>query len=318
MMPLVGAGEGSPGIRRRSPRRRSVAALLALPALPLVVALAGGACVARQPAWVAQLGYRPDEVFSARRGRLGMPFVDVTIGPTTQRWLFDTGDMVGLTLATSSLDRSNLPVIGRWDRLDSDGRVIGSYRRVRAPRVRLLGRTLTDSTLFEFSEEALVGLVGPDALPGTRFTLDSRAGVLAVAGSPLGIAPPGFVALPLTRSSRHPRLILAMGRVNGRPVLVEFDTGASRTNVDPRLVRDLALPAAANGVRVDSLAIGPLVFAVPSAKVVPKSGIDPTLDPPIQLAVGSDVLSGILLTVDYAGGRMLLRAADVAVEHARR
>ena len=74
----------------------------------------------------------------------------------------------------------------------------------------------------------------------------------------------------------------------------------------PVLVQELRLPAAGNGVRVDSLAIGPLVFSVPSARVNAKAGIDPTLSPPIQLAVGSDILARLILTVDYARGRLLL------------
>jgi predicted aspartyl protease len=238
-----------------------------------------------------------------------MPFVEVTIGNSTHRLLFDTGNTVGLTLATRLLDQLNLPETGRWDRLGSDGRVVGTYRQVRAPRVRLLGRTLAGQTIFEFGDPDLTGLVGPDALPGSRFTLDYRARALAVSSSPLEVVPPGFVALPLTRSWRHPRLILAMGRVNGRSVLIEFDTGASRTNIDPQLVRDLALPAARNGVRIDSLEIGPLRFVVPSAKVVPKSGIDPTLTLPIQIAVGSDILGRVTLTVDYAEGRLVVRDA---------
>ncbi len=90
-------------------------------------------------------------------------------------------------------------------------------------------------------------------------------------------------------------------------MLTEFDTGASRTNVDPQLVRELALPVAAHGVRIDSLSIGSLVFAVPSAKVVPKSGIDLALTPPVQLAVGSDILAQMVLTVDHARGSILLR-----------
>ena len=228
--------------------------------------LTTASAVAQQPSWVAQLGYRPDEVFAVRRGYLGMPFLEVAIGDSTYWLLFDTGNMVGLTLATPLLDQLRLPESGRWDRLDSDGRVIGSYRRVRAPVVRVLGRTLADQVIFEFSDTALGGLVGPDALPGTRFTLDYRAGILAITRSPLEGVPLGFAALPLMRSSRLPRLILASGRVNGRPVLIEFDTGASRTNIDPALVQALSLPRAGNGVRIDSLAIGPLVFAVPSAR----------------------------------------------------
>ncbi len=267
--------------------------------------------VARQPAWVRQLGYRADEVFPVRRGYLGMPFLEVAIGDSTYWLLFDTGNMVGLTLATPLLDRLRLPETGRWDRLDSDGRVIGSYRRVRAPVVHLLGRSLADETIFEFSDAALGGLVGPDALRGTRFTLDYRAGILAITQSPLKEPPPGFVTLPLTRSSRLPRLILASGRVNGRSVLVEFDTGASRSNIDPALVQELGLPPAGNGVRIDTLALGPIILAVPSARVNPKTGIDTTLNPPPQLAVGSDILGQLIVTVDYTRGRLLLLKARV-------
>jgi len=263
--------------------------------------------LAQQPAWVAQLGYTPDQVFPARRGLHGMPFVDVVIEGTKQRLLFDTGDMAGLTLATNLINRLELPETGRWDRLDSDGHVIGSYRRVQARAVILFGRALSDQTILEFSDADLGGLVGPDALPGTRFTLDYRSELLAVASSSLQNAPRGFVALPLTRSARLPRLILAVGRVNGRPVLMEFDTGASRTNIDPQLVQELGLARSGDGVRIDSLALGPLVFSVPSAKVDSKAGIDPTLTPALQLAVGSDILAQVIITVDYAGGRLLVR-----------
>jgi predicted aspartyl protease len=262
--------------------------------------------VAQQPSWVAQLGYRPDQVFAVRRGHLGMPFLEVAIGDSTYWLLFDTGNTVGLTLATPLLDQLRLPEVGRWDRLDSDGRVIGTYRRVRAPVVRLLGRTLTDQTVFEFSDAALGGSVGPGALPGTRFALDYRAGILAITSSHLQEVPAGFTALPLTRSSRLPHLILATGRVNGRPVLIELDTGASRTNVDPALVQELGLPTARHGVRIDSLVLGSLVFAVPSARVNPKGGIDPTLSPPIQLAIGSDILAQVIQLVDYPRERLLL------------
>jgi predicted aspartyl protease len=261
---------------------------------------------AQQPAWVSQLGYRQNEVFPVRRAYLGMPFLQVAVGDTTFWLLFDTGNTVGLTLATPLLDRLGLPEEGRWNRLDADGRVIGTYRRVRAPVVQLLGYTRRNQVIFESSDVRVGGLIGPDALPGSRFTLDYRAGIVAVTNSPLQGVPPGFTALPLTRSSRLPRLILAEGRVNGRPVLIEFDTGASRCNVDPALARDLGLPPSVNGVRIDSLVIGPLAFAVPSARVNPKAGIDTTLSPRIMLAVGSDVLSQLILTVDYERGQLLI------------
>ncbi len=263
--------------------------------------------VAGEPEWVGQLGYRADEVFPARRGRFGMPFVEVLVGRSAQAVLFDTGDMVGLSLATPRLDALNLPETGRWNRYDSNGRLVGTFRKLQAPFVLLFGQALMDHTVYEIADTALGGMVGPDQLPGTRFTLDYGAEKVAVSRSPLVSAPPGFTVLPLVQSARFPRLILAMGRLNGREVLIEFDTGKSRTTIDPALAAALGLARTDNGVRIDSLAIGPRVFPVASAKEAVLSGIDSDLTPPIQASVGSDILSQILLTVDYAGGQMLVR-----------
>jgi predicted aspartyl protease len=285
--------------------KRSWVVLAAVSTGLLPPSLAG----AQRPDWLAQLGYQSDEVFAVRRGYLGMPFVEVAIGDSSYWLLFDTGNMVGLTLSTALLDKIRLPEVGRWDRLDSDGRVVGSYRRARAPVVRLFGRTLVDQLVFEFSDAGLEGLVGPDALPGTRFTLDYGSSALAVTTSHLQRVPAGVEALPLTRSDRMPRLILAYGRVNGRPILIEFDTGASRTNIDPALVGELNLPPSDNGVRIDSLAIGSLVFSVSSARVNPKAAIDPTLSSPILLSIGSDILAQMIVTVDYSQGQLLIRDA---------
>lgn len=267
------------------------------------------ACAENKPSWVLELGYHTTETFKIWRGQQGMPFVELEIGNSAQRCLFDTGNMVGIGLASNVLDQLNLPETGRWSRLDDGGQVIGVNRQFRAPKVYLLGRSLSDQAIFEFSIPGLVGTIGPDTLPGTRFTLDYQAELLAVTKSQLGVIPPGFIALPLIRSTRHPRLILTMAHVNGKPVLISLDTGASRTNIDPRLVHDLALPMGQHGASIDSIQIGTLVFSVPSAKVISKAGIDPTLTPSIQLTLGSDILAQMVLTVDYTTGQLLIRDA---------
>ena len=287
--------------------RRVTAWFVLLAVIPVRVAGRNPECQRLTlPPWSEDLGYRPDELFPLRRGHLGMPFVEVLIGNTAHELLFDTGNMVGLTLATPVLDRLDLPEVGRWNRLDSDGRIIGTFRRARAPSVRAFGRTHTGEIIYEFADSVLGGLVGPDLLPGTRFTIDYASGIIAVTQRGLDRAPDGFIELPLAHSVRFPRLILAPGRVNGHPVLIEFDTGASRTNIDPALVQKLNLPRSGNGVAVDSLTIGSLSFSVPSARINPKADIDPSLTPPIQLAVGSDIISQLIFTVDYSRGRLLI------------
>ncbi len=303
----MGRRSGRPPTSEGAALARRASAVLGVLLTAGLAAAGARAWEVQQPAWVADLEYRASELFAVRPGYLRMPFLEVAVGDSIYWLLFDTGNMVGLTLATPLLDQLRLPEVGRWDRLDANGRVVGRFRTVRAPAVRVLGRTRTDQVIAEFGDAQLGGLVGPDAVPGSRFTLDYESGLLAVTSSSLVAVPADFVALPLTRSERHPRLILVSGRVNGRATLMELDTGASRTNLDPTLVRELHIPQAGDGVRLESLALGPYVFTVPSAKINPKAGIDTTLSPPIQLAVGSDILRQVVLTVDYAGGQVLLR-----------
>jgi hypothetical protein len=104
----------------------------------------------------------------------------------------------------------------------------------------VFGVELDSVSIFEFSHERLPGLVGPDMIPGTRFTLDYGSGRLGADGgtsAPAG----GFESIPLVRSPEHPRLILIRGRVQGREVLIEVDTGKSRTTIDRELVEALGL-----------------------------------------------------------------------------
>jgi hypothetical protein len=91
-------------------------------------------------------------------------------------------------------------------------------------------------------------------------------------------------------------------------VLTEFDTGKSRTVIDPELARQLKLASNERGVQIDSLFIGDTPFAIPSAKLVSLADIDRSLPAPIELSVGSDVMSQLLITVDYATNRLVFRA----------
>ena len=111
------------------------------------------------------------------------------------------------------------------------------------------------------------------------------------------------------RSTRHDRLILVMGHLGHREVLIEVDTGKSRTTVDPALVQELGLAKGRNGVSLPDLRIGSRVFPVEAAKEVRLGQIDPGLAVPIEVGIGSDVLSRAVLTVDYAKGKMILLPA---------
>ena len=261
---------------------------------------------AQVPEWVGPLGYRASELVEVRIGPYGMPLVQVDVAGVSRWLLFDTGDMVGVSLTTSELSSQELPVDSTWRRLDSDGSVIGEFRRLRAPSVRAFGRELGPLPIYEVDGLVVPGLIGLDLLPGGRFTLDYGSGLLAVTDTPLGEPPAGFEELPLVRSRRHPRLILAYCRIGEREVLTEFDTGKSRTVISPELARELGLVPDDRGVRIDALGVGSATFGIPSAKLVSLADIDRSLPAPIELSVGSDVMSELVITVDYATGRLLV------------
>jgi hypothetical protein len=275
--------------------------------LAALLALTPVCTEAQTSPWIEQLGYRPAEVTAVRAGPARLPLVQVAISGVSRWLLFDTGDAVGLSLTTSELTRQELPVDSTYRRLDSGGRVVGSFRRLRASSVTAFGRVLGDLPVWEVDESLVAGLIGPGLLPGSRFTLDYADGLLAITNAALGTPPAGFTVLPLVRSSQHPHLILVSCQVAGRSVLTEFDTGKTRTVIDPGLVRALGLTPQASGVRVDSLVIGPVPFAIPSAKVQSLADIDRSLPTPIELSVGSDVISQLLITVDYATNRLVFR-----------
>ncbi|MDX1624164.1 MAG: hypothetical protein R3199_09295, partial [Gemmatimonadota bacterium] len=198
----------------------------------LCAAFTVGACSGDVGEWAAEHGFDPAEVHEVRIGANGFPFVPVAIDGDTVELMFDTGNMVGVSLTAEKLEELDLPRIGEWTRLASDRSVVGRYGVHRAESVSVFGVELP-SRVYEWSHPRLPGLVGPRFLRGRRFTLDYDAGVLGMSEEPADPAdrPPGGV--PLVRSERHPDLLLVHGRVGGRRVLMELDTGKSRTVIDP-------------------------------------------------------------------------------------
>jgi hypothetical protein len=275
--------------------------------LPIACALLPArTMVAQAPWWRDSLGYSSAELHPIRVGTDGFPYVRVRVDTMELSLLFDTGNMVGMTLATPQYDRLALRSVGTVRRRDSAGEPLGEFRIGRAERVQVLGRTATEVTIYEFRHPRLAGLVGPDALPGSRFTLDYRAQVLAVTTSDLDLRE-GANRLALIRSARHPRLIVVEGRFRGEPILIELDTGKSRTAVDPVWARSVGLAVGRlDTVVVGEIQVGGSLCDIRDAKPVRLGAIDPDLPAPLVISLGSDTLSRFILTVDYGRGLVLL------------
>ncbi len=264
--------------------------------------------------WPERLDYAPETLHSIRVQEYGYPFVEVTLQGDTVWLPYDTGNMVGITISKALLSQLKLPCSTEWDRLDSAGRVVSIGCTAHGVAVELLGRARDSVSVFEFVHEQLPGLVGPGSLPGSRFALDYAGRVLAVDDRETADVVTGFTPLPLVVSPRHRRLILVRGRVEGHDVLMEIDTGKSRTTIDRELVELLGLDEGPRGVALESVQLGSREWSVESARVVNTSGISEGLPSRIALGVGSDVLSTFVFAVDYGLGRFYMEDPASASE----
>lgn len=261
------------------------------------------------PDWVSALDYRADEVQQISIGAYGYPFVRLQVNDVELELPFDTGNMVGLSLAPAWLQRLSLPRIDEWRSRASDGTLRGTYGIHEAGRVVAFGMEARNERVFEFIHPDLPGLLGPQLLRKKRFTLDYRNRVLAITDRPLTAVLESAGELKLLPSSRREDLLLVWGEIHGRRVLMQIDTGKSRTTIDPELASSLELEESEDGVVVEGLLFGELEFAVPSAKLVVLRQIDPDLSEPILVGIGSDIINQVVMTVDRIGGRLLVGEA---------
>lgn len=254
--------------------------------------------------WVRAFGYAPGDVHAFEVGALGIPAVPVRIHGADLALSFDTGDVVGVGVSSGVFDRLGLSGDAHWNRRNSAGAVTANLRVAHGVDVSVLRHDLGPTAVYELDDPRLVGLVGPSALGCGHYTVDYGSRRIAFASPPLPDVVAGFRGIPLVRSRRHPALVLVRGSIGGRTVLLELDTGKSRTVVDPTLASELGLKRGPRGVAIPGLRIGDLAFDVPSAKEVDQTGIDPSLPEPIRVGVGSDVLSRFVWTVDCDAGAL--------------
>jgi hypothetical protein len=280
---------------------------LAALAVGLFLGLGSLALAQDPPGWVSALDYRPEELHRIDIGAYGYPFVRVEVNGVELELPFDTGNMVGLSLAPDLVERLALPRIDEWRSRASDGTLRGTYGIHEADRVVAFGIETTGERAYEFAHPDLPGLLGPQLLRDKRFTLDYRNRLLAITDRPLPRPEKLAGALDLVPSSHREDLLLVWGEIGGRRVLIQIDTGKSRSTVDPEVASDLGLTETETGVVVDGLRFGGHEFSVPSAKLVVLREIDPDRSEPILVGIGSDILRDVVLTVDRIGGRLIVQ-----------
>ena len=250
--------------------------------------------------WQEALKYRQNELFPVTIGKYGFPLVSVAVNGKNLNLVWDTGNMAGLLINPDVAKRLGLGVAGESKYYDTSGALLGTHEIYGISELNLFGKTWANLQADEFWQNDLDGTIGPRFVLKRRFTLDYQNKVIAVSDSLLPTQNSIGDMLPLISSSRYPGMIVIEGKVNGRTVLIQVDTGKSRTCVDPALATALGLPQAKNGYQIRDLEIGHYSFSVPSAKEVNFKGISQELPQPILLGIGSDILSQVVMSVDYS------------------
>jgi len=250
--------------------------------------------------WQKKFEYEYSEIFPIKVGKYGYPYVQVIINGQELEMAFDTGNMSGLLVAPETAKQLSLSSIGESKHYDSSGEAIGISRVFKVPELVVFGKVWAEEQAHEHTVSGLIGLIGPRYVYGKRFTLDYKNKVIAVSESPSPRIEQENITFPLVRSKDHIGMIVVRGEVNGYPALIQIDTGKSRTCVDSALVERMNLPESPRGYRIDKIQLGPYSFMVTSAKMVSFKGISGDLPEPILLGMGSDILSQVVLSVDYS------------------
>jgi predicted aspartyl protease len=270
--------------------------------LLIFLLFSGGGCRRYQKIvdWQKDLEYKSSEIFPIKVGKYGYPYVQVIINDQELEMAFDTGNMSGLLVSPDTACRLGLSSVGESKHYDSSGEAIGTYLVFRVPELVVFDKVWTEEQAHEHRSSGLIGLIGPRYVYGKRFTLDYQNKVIAVSESPFLRIEQENITFPLIQSKDHEGMIIIGGEVNGHQVLIQIDTGKSRTCVDPELVKKIDLPEVKRGYRIDNIQLGLHSFKVSSAKKVSFKGISGDLPEPILLGIGSDILSQVVLSVDYS------------------
>lgn len=256
--------------------------------------------------WSNRYGFAEDEVFPLEIGeKYGFPYVDAEINGQQIKMMFDTANMVGISISAELAEQLGLDQTGEMRCFDSGGRCIGRFAVFEEAKVKVFGRENT-ATIYESTADDIDGFLPPSLLLNYRVTIDYRNKLM-------GIAKTGFPeqgirkeVFPLIVNPLNPGMPVIAGFVNGEKVLILLDTGSSRTCVDERLVNKLNLPANERGYEIKEVRLGAFRFRIKNAKKVSLAGISERYPGPIMLILGSDTIAKVVFTVDYPNQKVII------------
>lgn len=256
--------------------------------------------------WQEKYGYKPDQVYSMDVDENGLPHVKVAVNDSILDMILDTGNMHGMSIELDKARQLRLARIDSWDGEDYRRGPIGKYSIFHAVSIDVFKREWKNQRIYESSFDEYDGSIGPMYISKERFTLDYKNKLIGVGYSQGPVNDKNVSVLPIVDNLTYKRMIVVKGKVNGHEVLIQIDTGRTRTTIDPKLVNKLKLSRTNEGYIIDSILLGDYDFSVPNAKEADLSELDKDYSEPVLLCIGSDVISRMVLTIDYYTGQVII------------
>jgi hypothetical protein len=270
--------------------------------------------------WPLDLGYKENELYPLTLAASGCPFVEVEVSGIKLPLMLDSGTAGGFVI-TNRAPAVPHRVEKRIEELNADGTHRGESFLIRVKTLSVLGEmfrnvagSLADSQMF--SSEPFDGTVGLDFFLDRRLTLDYRSRRVGVTSSPLPdkLDRKRFLSLDLVEPPKSQGHVLYVrAKVNGREAIVYFDTGYNVSFIDPDFAEGLArverpgkFKAFRERVPVE---LGGHTFILDDLREF-EVRRGPGFDLPVALALGSDVLSRFIFTIEIRSKQLILALAE--------
>jgi hypothetical protein len=225
--------------------------------------------------------------------------------PERRLLFFDTGNFFGFQIGPGLARILKLkPSGGERKNYASDGTYRYSQKGYHVKSLSVFRTMSEDIEMFEMRDDAFEASVGLPALGGKRFTIDYKNRLMGISDRPFDKEGLEIDEFPLIWNEALRGMIVIEGQVNGIETLFQIDTGKSRTTIDEGLIARAGLKENntffRKGYKVDRVTLGKRSFSVDCAKVSNFNAISRGYPRPILIGIGADILSRIVLTVDYS------------------
>jgi len=271
---------------------------------------------ARSLEWRQRYGYVASETVPFELGANGLWVPVVTAGSEGQslRLIVDTGTHAVASLTEEAMGRVKLlrTAMGRFR--DAAGRDRGEMPRVLLSalgvgplQMRNLPVVGAGPESVQGARQGIDGTLGWGAFAAGRITIDYANRVAAFSRAPLPEEIRGCDERWVTRFESPDGiegLPIVPANLGGELVSAEIDTGKTATLLGP----GASGPPGRGPGRIEvGFALGPFSVRTRFARNGPGfEGLDQGLTRPLALGVGTDVLSGFLVTVDYPSRTVVL------------